>query len=185
MRYLFTIFMVVVLSGCSSMKTNSDYDPDINFSELTRYAWVVQSGSDSSYQLDGLLEQRVHEAVDAELAKKGFILTQADSADILVNYFTKVDKKVNVDTFSTSFGYSPYYGRSWRVGSSYDTHTRVREYDVGTLIIDMVSTKTGKLIWRGSVSDTVRESNTPEEREETVNTAISKVLEQYPPSADK
>ncbi|MDG4871046.1 DUF4136 domain-containing protein, partial [Guyparkeria sp. 1SP6A2] len=76
-----------------------------------------------------------------------------------VNYITKVDKKINIDTFNSHFGYNPYYGPRWGLGGSLQTETTVREYDVGTLMVDLVDNKTGKLIWRGTVADTVREQN--------------------------
>jgi hypothetical protein len=61
----------------------------------------------------------------------------------------------------------------------------VREYDVGTLMVDLVDNKTGKLIWRGTVADTVREQSTPEERINTINQAIGTVMMNYPPKPNK
>ena len=61
------------------------------------------------------------------------------------------------------------------------TQTTVREYEVGTLIIDLVDNKTDKLVWRGSVADTIREKNTPQERVDAINNAISQVMLAYPP----
>ena len=55
------------------------------------------------------MDQRVRDAVNAQLAAKGMSLVDAKEADVLVNYHTKVDKKINVDTFNTNFGYHPYY----------------------------------------------------------------------------
>ena len=64
------------------------------------------------------------------------------------------------------------------------TQTTVREYEVGTLILDMVDRESGKLIWRGSVADTIRDKNTPEERVEVVNQAIAAMLINYPPKPE-
>jgi hypothetical protein len=44
-----------------------------------------------------------------------------------------------------------------------------------------VDNKTGKLVWRGTVADTVREQNTPEERIQIINKAIDAVMMNYPP----
>ncbi|MBW8184398.1 DUF4136 domain-containing protein [Shewanella nanhaiensis] len=172
------------LSACSSMKTSSDYDPAANFSDVKTYAWVEKKTQDGSYHLDGLMDQRVRSAVDSQLSLKGVKLTDPTTADVLVNYLTKVDKKINVDTFNTNYGYNPYYGPRWGMSGSMHTQTTVREYEVGTLILDMVDRESGKLIWRGSVADTIRDKNTPEERIEVVNQAIAAMLMNYPPKPE-
>ncbi len=181
MKKVIILAAALALSACSTLKSSSDYDPNVNFSGIKNYAWVVQKNDDATYQLDGLMEQRVKNAVDAELQLKGMVKTEESQADVLVNYFTKVDKKINVDTFNTNFGYNPYYGPGWGWGGNMNTQTTVREYEVGTLIVDLISKETGKLIWRGSVADTVRETNTPEERIEVVNNAIAQMMQAYPP----
>lgn len=176
--------VALALSACSSLKTSSDYDSAANFDDVKTYAWIVKKTQDSTYHLDGLMDQRIRTAIDSHLSAKGITLTDAATADILVNYLTKVDKKINVDTFSTNYGYNPYYGRGWGYSGSMSTQTKVREYEVGTLILDMVSRETGKLIWRGSVADTIRDQNTPEERVEVINHAISEMLVNYPPKPE-
>jgi hypothetical protein len=113
------------------------------------------------------------------------MLSIAADADLLVNYLTKVDKKINVDTFNNNFGYNPYYGPGWGWSGSMHTQTTVREYEVGTLIIDLIDNKTGKLVWRGSVEDTIRDQNTPQERVEIINNAIGHVMSAYPPQLNK
>lgn len=176
--------VALALSACSSLKTSSDYDPAANFDDVKTYAWVTKKTSDTTYHLDGLMDQRVRAAVDSQLQAKGITLTDAASADVLVNYLTKVDKKINVDTFNTNYGYNPYYGSRWGHSASMNTQTTVREYEVGTLILDMVSRETSQLIWRGFVADTIRDKNTPEERVEVVNNAISQMLLNYPPKPE-
>ncbi|NRD74997.1 DUF4136 domain-containing protein [Shewanella sp. VB17] len=170
-----------MLAGCSSLKTSSDYDPEANFNDVNTYAWVEKKTQDSRYHLDGLMDQRVRTAVDSQLSLKGIKLTDPAKADVLVNYLTKVDKKINVDTFNSNYGYNPYYGHGWGMSGSMYSQTTVREYEVGTLILDMVNRESGQLIWRGSVADTIRDQNTPEERVEVVNQAISEMLKNYPP----
>ncbi|WP_394200201.1 DUF4136 domain-containing protein [Shewanella waksmanii] len=181
MKKFIVLAAALALSACSSLKTSSDYDPQANFADIKTYAWVEQKNKDATYHLDGLMDQRVRSAVDNNLQLKGISKTDPQSADILVNYLTKVDKKINVDTFNTSFGYNPYYGPGWGYGGNMHTQTTVREYEVGTLIVDMVNRETGKLIWRGSVADTIRDKNTPEERVEVINKAIGEMMLNYPP----
>lgn len=184
MKNILVGLAVLALSACSSMKSAWDYDPSTSFTQYKTFAWVTKKTNDAGYHLDGLMDQRVREAVNTQLVAKGMTLVDAKDADVLVNYLTKVDKKINVDTFNTNYGYNPYYGPGWGFGGNMQTQTTVREYEVGTLIIDIVDNKTDKLVWRGSVADTIRDKNTPEERVEVVNNAISSVLTNYPPKPD-
>lgn len=173
--------LLSILAGCSSLKTSSDYDPSANFSDVKTYAWVERKTQDTHYHLDGLMDQRVRSAVNRQLSLKGMKQVAPAKADVLMNYLIKVDKKINVDTFNSNYGYNPYYGHGWGMSGFMYSQTRVREYEVGTLILDMVNRESGKLIWRGSVADTIRNQNTPEERIEVVNQAISEMLVNYPP----
>lgn len=191
MKNIFVVLAVLVLSACSSINAAWDYDPNVNFTQYKTYAWVVQKADSAGYHLDGLMDERVKEAVNLQLSAKGMILVDPKDADMLVNYLTKTDKKINVDTFSTNFGYHPYYGpgpygpgSNWGWGGNMQTQTMVREYEVGTLIIDLVDNKTAKLIWRGSAADTVRDKNTPEERVQTINQVVGSVMVNYPPKSN-
>jgi hypothetical protein len=181
MKTLFIAAAILALSACSTLKSSSDFDPSVSFNQYKTYSWVEQKVDDAGYHLDGLMDQRVRAAIETQLSQKGISKTDKQNADLLVNYITKVDKKINIDTFNSYFGYNPYYGPRWGLGGSLQTETTVREYDVGTLMVDLVDNKTGKLIWRGTVADTVREQNTPEERIQIINHAIDTVMKDYPP----
>ncbi|UZE97076.1 DUF4136 domain-containing protein [Alkalimarinus alittae] len=185
MKKTIILLTAIALSACSSLKTNSDYDPEINFDNLKTYAWIVKQTDKPSYQLNSLLDGRVRASVDKQLQLKGLSKTDTNDADILINYLTQIDKKVNIDTFNSSFGYSPYYGAGWRRGGSIQTHTTVNEYEVGTLVLDIVDRQSNRLIWRGSVADTIREKNTPEERMNSINAAVIEMLKQYPPNPEE
>lgn len=184
MKKAIIIFIAVGLSACSTMKTSSDYDPETDFQNIKTYSWVVKKIDKPSYHLNELMDERVRTSVDNELQSKGLSKVKTGEADILINYLTQIDKKVNIDTFNSSFGYSPYHGAGWGRGGSIQTHTTVREYEVGTLILDIVDRKNNKLIWRGSVADTIREKNTPEERINAIDTAVIEMLKEYPPEPE-
>ena len=185
MKTLFIAAAVLALSACSTLKSTSDFDPSVSFEQYKTYSWVEKKNEDAGYHLDGLMDQRVRAAVETQLSQKGISKADKQNADLLVNYITKVDKKINIDTFNSNFGYNPYYGPRWGYGGSLHSETTVREYDVGTLMVDLVDNKTGKLIWRGTVADTVREQSTPEERINTINQAIGTVMMNYPPKPNK
>ncbi len=185
MARVIALCLAVLVTACSSTKTSWDYDPKIDFNRYTNYAWVESEAEQAEYHLDGLMAQRVKDAVNRELAAKGFKLVPQEQAGLLVNYFTKIDKKIDVDTFNTDFGYNPYYAPGWAWGSRIHTETRVREYEVGTLIVDMIDSQSKQLVWRGSLADTIREKNSPQERIEVINRSVAKILMNYPPKPEE
>ncbi len=184
MRNMIVGLAVLALSACSSLSSDWDYDPSVNFTQYKTYAWVTQKADVSGYHLDGLMDQRVRDAVNTQLSAKGMTLVETKDADVLVNYLTKIDKKMNVDTFNTNFGYHPYYGPGWGWGGNMQSQTTVREYEVGTLIIDLIDNKTSKLMWRGSVADTLRDKKSPSERTQLINDAVGSVMMNFPPKPE-
>ena len=61
-------------------------------------------------------------------------------ADVLINYHASVDTKIDVDTFNVG------YGARWNYwGMGYNTQTTTREYEVGTLILDVVDRASNQL----------------------------------------
>jgi hypothetical protein len=118
MKTLFIAAAVLALSACSTLKSTSDFDPSVSFEQYKTYSWVEKKNEDAGYHLDGLMDQRVRAAVETQLSQKGISKADKQNADLLVNYITKVDKKINIDTFNSNFGYNPYYGPRWGFGGS-------------------------------------------------------------------
>lgn len=192
MKKIFIVFTVLLLSACSTTDTSWDYNPDIHFAQFKTFAWITPNSDNSQFHLDGLMDQRVRHAVDNNLQKKGLTLVAKDKADIWVNYLTKVKTKMDINSFTSYYGYNPYYsfyGPSWGWGQPFGalpvTQTQVHQYNVGTLIIDIIDAKTEQLIWRGSLGDIVKDKKTPEQRITFINNAVNAILAKFPPKVDK
>ncbi|GLS83643.1 DUF4136 domain-containing protein [Paraferrimonas haliotis] len=187
MRKLVVAAFALVLAACSTVTTEFDYNPEVDFSQYKTYAWVDNSSEDEqadAYHMEGLTDQRIRRAVDEQLSAKGFTKVAVEDADLMVNYLTKLEKKVNVDTFHSNYGYHPFYDPFWGYhGGPSRTETRVREYQQGTLILDLIDNESDKLVWRGALADTVKQKSTPAERETAINEAVTKILQSYPPEA--
>jgi hypothetical protein len=61
------------------------------------------------------------------------------------------------------------------------TTTYVRQYEEGTLVLDIVNAKSNQLMWRGSAQAEINRQLKPEEREKRLQEAIGKILAQFPP----
>lgn len=175
--------LALCLVGCSNLQVTTDFDPDVDFSNVRSYAWLDQrSGVEGENNPNSLLDRRVRGAVDAELLARGLAIADRQSADVLVSYHIGVEKKLDVNTIHSGYGYgSGWYGSRGRTYAGY-SETYVREYEEGTLLIDLIDPARNELIWRGSGQARVQQASTPEEREKRVREVVGKVLAGFPPS---
>jgi hypothetical protein len=105
------VLLLFVLSSCSSIRVNSDYDKNVDFSQFKTYAFHKR-GVDR-VEISGLDKKRILNAIDAELSKKG--MTKSENPDLLVNIFTKERERIDVDQFNAGWdmdwgwGWNPYF----------------------------------------------------------------------------
>lgn len=183
-RWLIVAFGLV---GCSSLQVSSDYDPKADFSALHSYDWLAASkaqAGDPDIQYDRLRAGLIRKAVDDRLARKGFA-RDAEHADFLVTYHVAIDNKISVTYLNELYGYGPGWGARYRrniIHYGYPSREAVvSEYQLGTLILDVVRAADRQLIWRGTASDEVYPDNSPQVREKRLHQAVRKILEQFPP----
>jgi hypothetical protein len=181
-RRLVSLAAAVSLAGCASIDVRFDYDPEANFDALKTYAWMERpdpqkSGADPRVY-NALLDSRVRAAVDRELGAKGY-RNDAQDPDFLVIYHAAIDRKVEADAINYYHGYGAagWYGPG-------RTDVYIREYEEGTLLLDVVRPGGKELMWRGAASSRIDDRASPEERTERVNEAVRQLIEGFPPVPD-
>ena len=184
MRNLLIATTVLLLAACSQTP-DWDYDQSTNFSNFKTFAWVKDASLTKdveNYQINPIMEKRVREAVNADLTQKGLSMVSIDKADVLINYHASVDKKIDIDTFSTHYSATWNHWRNpW--GTSIHADNKVREYEVGTLIIDIVDQNSNQLIWRGAKEGRLKKNQKPEKRTQVINETVINILSNFPPQA--
>lgn len=173
-RVLLFFIPLLILTGCSSLKVTSDYDPNVSLAGLQSYA-VFPLESNST---DSLKNDRITEAVTHNLTAKGYTLADKLSADFHVRFQTMVRENVPGNT-GFSIGLGTFSGN---LGGSAGT-SRYRTYDEETLIIDMLSPSNGKLLWRGVATDTAEQPDSPEERRTHTVKVVDALLASFPKRA--
>jgi len=160
----------VTAAGCSSIKTNVDYDTTAHFAAYHTYAFKdVHEGG--AFAL-----RRVEAAIGRTLESKG--LAKADGTpDLWVVLHTRTRNERQVTTYNTGWG----WGWGWRGG--YWTTARVENIPVGTLVVDLVDTRAKELVWRGAATRVVDSQETAQERAGKIQEAIDKIFADYPPKA--
>jgi hypothetical protein len=57
----------------------------------------------------------------------------------------------------------------------------VREYTVGTLVVDIIDAKKKTVVWSSNGANTLSKSLSPQEREAKINLVVSTMVAEFPP----
>ncbi len=164
--------LTLFLAACSGLSTSTDYDPAANFGSYSTYSWTSSGGT-----ADDLTNTRIKSAVDAALAAKG--LSKVDSGgDLAVAYQVTSAEQTSYTTVGSGFG-----GYRWGWGGGGMETTTEQTYTQGTVILAMFDEGTKSLVWKGEASNTVDPGASPEDRAKNIQSAMDKMLEDFPPGS--
>ncbi|MCW9047204.1 MAG: DUF4136 domain-containing protein [Gammaproteobacteria bacterium] len=178
----------IILSGCSSLSVNYDFNEQVDFTKYKTFDWLPFP---KNIKADELNRARFVTAVENNLAAKGINQNTSNPDFVIATHFGKENK---IDITNWGYTYAPigyYRGYGYRhpgnygyAGSYASTGgVSVYEYEQGTLILDVVDAKTKKLIWRATAKAIVSPASTPEKQTEKIKNAVHKILEHFPPKA--
>lgn len=171
---LVPIFLLLILSSCSSVTVYSDYDKNVDFAPYKTYAFF-KPGIDK-VEISDLDKRRILRAIDEQMQAKGF--TKSDNPDLLVNIFTKSREQVDVNQFSAGWGYG--WGWGWNPYMMYGgNQTTVSTSTEGTLYIDLIDAKKKEMIWQGEGIGVL--TRNIDKKDERIAEFVGKILAQYPP----
>ena len=188
MRKLFGgILVLTFLAACGGgISTNTDYDPSADFSGIQTYEWLpAGNGADdgAGVHANDLTDGRIRSAVESNLNAKGLRKASGGQADIAVGYQVTAQDRVQYNTVNTGWGggYGGYYGGWGGMGMGSST-TYATNYTDGQLILAIFDTGEKKMIWQGTATKTIDENADSEQRTQTINEAVVKVLADFPPN---
>ncbi len=186
LSFVAALFLLIALTACSTLNVSTDLDTAYDFSKLRSYAWLDSSSpvsTDTRINND-LIVSRVRSAVEKNLEERGLVKTDNASADMLVSWFGAIDTKLQVesiDHFYSPYGYGPLHRESrWAGGVAGMRTTTAREYEVGTLVIDVLDPVQHKLIWRSTGQDRIGKNKKPEEVTRGINEAVRAIMKDFP-----
>ncbi len=178
--------LMVVVGSCSSTRFVVDQDTRHDFSGYSTYAWFKLAAPPDKAkpptEANTILTRRISWAIDGELANKGMKKAEVGDADFLVTYSMVLQSKMVMYHTGWSmpmggWGWGGWRGGGWGGGwsggrSSTDTYTE------GTIVVDVLDTKTRTLVWRGIAENAFTKPNPDDEK---VAKIIGKVMQDFPP----
>ncbi|RZL12755.1 MAG: DUF4136 domain-containing protein [Pedobacter sp.] len=169
---LILLALAVGLSACSSYKYSSVSNKEVAGNYKT-FAWLpeVNSKAENVYAND-IATEKIVEATSNALVERGLMLNNK-KPDLLIKYIAGVDTKTKqynepvyyneparyVPRLGFARGRAFYYYAYQRPYSVY-VGSELRQVKVkeGSVMIDLIDRKTGKLIWRGWAEGEVNNS---------------------------
>jgi hypothetical protein len=198
-RLIYLAFTVLLLAGVSGCTSYNYYTAAINKTNLSGYhtfAWMPPATNGNKQTTNNLADAKIKDAVTNDLVSKGFRLSQR-SPDLVVNYTITVGRGTRTNYYSPynyggwgpgwgwglgwgwgGWGYRGYYN-AWGPPFAYYgglTYAEQEHYKEGTLIIDLIDTRTRKIVWRGFGVGEVH--NNPQKTIDDLPKEVNGVLDQ-------
>ena len=150
--FILSCIMMLMLSACAGVDVQTETAKDADFTGFASYSWLEVAGEEAGQVRANNPEVAawVKASVDRQLLKKGYVKSSNGQPDFLLSWFGAVEKKVKVESINhlySSYGYGA-------VVASMPLEARKggveREYEEGTLLLDVLDPKTHRMLWRGS-----------------------------------
>ena len=178
-----TLVFLAMLGAAFAQKVQTDFDHQANFSQYKTYSWQEIKPPNS------LWDARIKNAVDAQLAAKGW--TQVDSGGDVAIVATKTTEDRGASRSATTQT-GGTVSNQWMVHDATICHRLggtdcgtggIISHDDETLAVDFYDAKTKRLIWRGSIEDTLSDKAT--QNEKNLDKGVAKMFKAFPPGSAK
>jgi len=175
--YSIALFGLLLASCGTTVNVSSDYDRANNFSN---YKTFTVYDIKTKGQVSSLNADRIVNAIKSEMTRKGFV-ESSTNADLQINALTFLKDKQAVTANTNYYGYGGdyrsygYWGAGIGGSTSYDTYN----YKDGSLIIDIIDSKTKKMVWTGTGNAEIDKA--PKNPDEFISGAVKKILAAFPP----
>jgi hypothetical protein len=172
-RLIAVAVSALAVTGCASMNVSSHVERTIDFGQYRTYDWgpadALPTG-DPRLDQNPFFKDHMQGAVEKQLASKGFGRAASGTPDLLIHYHANISRRIDVNGVDREYGYC------------YDNcEPRVIEYEAGTLVLDIVDTRTNKVIWRGWAQDSVEGVfDNPDKMERQINEGVTRMLDRLP-----
>ncbi|MGR3810020.1 DUF4136 domain-containing protein [Jiulongibacter sp. NS-SX5] len=150
------LLLMVSLTSCTKTLW-IDAEPNIDLKQYGTFGWNTNNDLVGHvYYNKEKTDATLKPEIERLLIQKGYKLSQPGEADFFLDYHIYIEQ----DYFSEVYCPTGYYNLSGleaglSPGPRCEVPKRVRNYDSQTFVIDIIDTKTGQLVWRGSSFDVI------------------------------
>ncbi len=156
-NHLAVFAVLLAFSSCSSLEVVYDYDKSVDFKQFSTfsfYPWDPKNG----YQINDYDKLTIRNALRDAMENRGYTFMK-EGGDLIISTFVTLEGKTSYEAYTNHYGGWAGYGGGWGYsgfgyaygyGPGYSqTTVTERNYNQGTLIVDVFSTAGKKLVWQG------------------------------------
>jgi len=179
MKIILTTFLATVLfvlTGCSSTPTHVDKGPirAATFNFFHPGPLPDAAAAANRQQMHAMIQ----EAINNVLTAKG-LSEVADGGDITVAYLVIVGNNASTTSINDYFGYGDQADALLdKAQTAYTDNNRRNYFEAGTLVIDLIDSKTHKLLLRNYVVRPILNNPTAEVRQAHIQEAVDAALKE-------
>lgn len=161
-KHFILFFLIIGIASCSSTQYLVDSLGDYDVTKYQTYTMEDNCTDD----INPVMQLRIKNALEQNLREHNY--TKASDADLLIKYFVKNVGKKYIEECRDEY-------TRWEGGEV--CQERVVNYVEGSIVVDIIDTKTNSIIWHGAAygPSWSRISN-PNKK---VNTVIENLLNKY------
>lgn len=172
--------MASTASVLAAQNVSTDYDHHVNFENFHTFSFAKVQTDDPLYQ------QRLRDDITEDLQKHGLQLVPS-GGDLAVTAIGGVHDQKEYSTFYSGLGpgfgwggWGGWWGGGW--GRPGITDTTQQEVPVGTLMVDLYSTQSHNLVFRGRANAQLHQHS--EKNIKLVQKTVNKMFDHFPPKSN-
>jgi len=162
----------LALAGCASMRVNSYLERGADFARYRTYSWGppdTWTTGDPRLDNNPFFRQRLQSDVEAGLTTRGFEKRESGTADLVVHYHASVTQRIDIS------------GLDLEYASCKQVECQPFVYDAGAIVLDLVDTRTNRLVWRGWAEDSLDGVIDDQDwMERKIDEAVTRILVRLP-----
>ncbi len=174
---LFILCVSMTLVSCASQNITTDYQAGYDFASLNNYFLmdtkedIIQNPKVSKLDLN-----RIEKSL-SEVLNKRYKPVEKNEADFLVRYHRIVEGKTDVKSYEASL----FHKQNWYYYGLEHDNVYTVHYQVGSIIVDFLDTKTEEVIWRGVTQSRIKNNSSPQQKRNKITEEMNKLLQLFPP----
>ena len=176
---LLAALIALTSAGCATRIVSSHVELGTDFAKYRTYDWgpadALPTG-DARLDNNEIVRDHIQGAIEKALAVRRLRLV-SNEPDLLVHWHTTVTRELDVETLQREYNGTPNcQGRG--------CYPTLVEYEVGTLLIDVIDARSKKLVWRAWARDNFSGLIDDQERlRQTIVSEVADMMKRFPTPA--
>ncbi len=176
---------LTVVVGAQKIEVRVQRDKSFSFAGVRTWNWhpdgagdvkMLTRADEDPAPIKARFEPVILDAVDRELAARGMTRRTEGAPDVLVNYYVLVVPA----TSSTQLGHFLPSVAEYGLPPFTAPTTRMKAFEQGTLVLDVVAPAQKSVIWRGIAETEARRDFTPDQRKVRIEKAVHEIFKKLP-----